>query len=70
MTISLAGARVKVADTNGAGTAGLADVAAGDTVFVKLRRRAATLAAGSTLQAKLLFDRTHAPDRAAFKHDH
>jgi hypothetical protein len=70
VTISLAGARLKVADTNADGTAGLADVAAGDTVFVKFRRGPATLAAGTTLQAKALFDRTHAPDRADFKHDH
>jgi hypothetical protein len=70
VTIALAGARVKVADTNADGTAGVADVAAGDTVFVKLRRGSAVPAAGATLQAKALFDRTHAPDRAAFKHDH
>jgi hypothetical protein len=70
VTISFAGARVMVADTNADGTAGLADVAAGDTVFVKFRRGPATLAAGTTLRAKALFDRTHAPDRADVKHDH
>jgi hypothetical protein len=49
------------------GAASLADVVAGDTGIVKLRRRATAAAAGTPLAARALFDRTHPPARAAFK---